>query len=81
MAIVKIHDAKTNFSKLINQAINGEEIIIARGNRPLIRLTPYFENESKKRIGGQFKDLLHFSKDFDDPLPTDSIKDFYEGEI
>lgn len=39
MAIVKIHDAKTNLSKLIARAEAGEEIVIARDNEPVVRLT------------------------------------------
>ena len=39
MAIVKIHDAKTNLSKLVAQAEAGEEVVIARGNEPVAKLT------------------------------------------
>lgn len=39
MAIVKIHDAKTNLSKLIARAEAGEDIIIARDNEPVAKLT------------------------------------------
>lgn len=74
--LVNIHDAKTHFSKLINQALSGEEIIIAKGGKPLIRLTPYSE-EPKHRHGGQFKGLIEVSDDFNDPLPEDILKLFY----
>lgn len=75
MNLVNIHDAKTHFSKLINQALNGEEVIIARGGVPLIRLTPYVE-EHGIRKGGQLKGLLHIGSDFDDPLPDEILKAF-----
>jgi prevent-host-death family protein len=39
MAIVKIHDAKTNLSRLIARAETGEEIVIARDDEPVVRLT------------------------------------------
>jgi|GEM_PF-1300146 len=39
MAVVKIHDAKTNLSKLIARAEAGEDIIIARDNEPVAKLT------------------------------------------
>ena len=39
MAVVKIHDAKTNLSKLIARAEAGEEIVIARDNEPVAKLT------------------------------------------
>jgi prevent-host-death family protein len=38
MATVTIHQAKTNLSKLIEQACAGEEVIIARGSEPVVRL-------------------------------------------
>lgn len=39
MAVVKIHDAKTNLSKLVARAEAGEDIIIARDNEPVAKLT------------------------------------------
>lgn len=77
--LVNIHDAKTHFSKIINQVLNGEEIIVARGGKPLVRLVPY-EEETTERKGGQFKGLLTMSEDFDAPLPEDLLKLFYGEE-
>lgn len=37
---VNIHTAKTQLSKLIEAALNGEEVVIARGNKPVVRLMP-----------------------------------------
>ncbi len=74
--LVNIHDAKTHFSKLINQVLKGDEIIVARDGKPLVRLVPYTEETSVRR-GGQFKGLIHISDDFDAPLPDDILKQFY----
>ncbi len=76
MTLVNIHKAKTHFSKIINQALNGEEIIIARGGKPLLKLIPYTEEVSERR-GGQFKGLIQISEDFDSPLSDDYLKLFY----
>ncbi len=38
--IVNVHSAKTNLSKLLERAENGEEVIIARAGKPVVRLTP-----------------------------------------
>lgn len=76
MKTVNIHEAKTHFSQLINQALDGEEIIIARGGKALIKLTPYTE-ELLPRKGGQLKGLLTISDDFDAPLPEDFLSQFY----
>lgn len=74
--LINIHDAKTHFSKLINQALKGEEIIIARDGNPLIRLVPFTE-EPQIRRSGQFKGIMIISEDFDAPLPDDVLKQFY----
>jgi prevent-host-death family protein len=76
---VNIHDAKTNFSKFIKKALEGNEVIIARDGKPLIRLVPYTE-EPQIRRGGQFKGLMQISEDFDAPLPEDILKHFQGDE-
>jgi len=76
MQVVNIHEAKTNFSKLIKEALSGDEIIIAKGGKPLIRLTPY-KDELPPRKGGQLKGMMKISKDFDAPLPDNVLKQFY----
>jgi prevent-host-death family protein len=73
--LVNIHEAKTKFSNLIQRALNGEEIIIAKDGTPLIKLTPY-NPELSKRKGGQLKDLMHFDPDFDQPLPNEVLDRF-----
>ncbi len=77
--LVNIHEAKTHFSKFINSALKGDEIIVARGGKPLIRLVPYTE-EPQKRRGGQLKGLMKIADDFDAPLPDALLKQFYGDE-
>jgi prevent-host-death family protein len=77
--IVNIHDAKTNFSKLINMVLKGDDIIIARDGKPLARLVAYSEN-IEERHGGQLRGLISVGKDFDAPLPDDLLKQFYQDE-
>ena len=43
MTKVNIHEAKTNLSKLLEQALNGEEVVIAKAGKPLVRLVPVRE--------------------------------------
>jgi len=45
MATIIIHKAKTQLSKLIEQAERGEEVIIARGKTPVARLVPYVREQ------------------------------------
>ncbi len=76
MPIFNIHDAKTHFSQLVKNALNGDEIIIANSGEPLIKFTPY-EKRKSPRKGGQLKGILIISDDFDDPLPNEYLKGFY----
>jgi antitoxin (DNA-binding transcriptional repressor) of toxin-antitoxin stability system len=71
---VKIHEAKTNLSRLIQEALEGKTVIIARGNHPLVKLEVLPEARSQRTIG-QAKDLvLYMADDFDAPL--DDFKDY-----
>lgn len=76
MSIVNIHEAKTHFSKLINEALTGKQVIIAKAGVPLVKLTPYTQ-ENTPRQSGQLNGLMKISKDFDAPLPKDLLETFY----
>ena len=77
--LVNIHEAKTNFSKLINQVLKGDDIIIARDGKPLIRLIAYTETVNE-RHGGQLRGLIKINDDFDAPLPDDLLTCFYQDK-
>jgi len=51
MIVVTIHQAKTNLSRLIQKVSEGEEVIIARGSRPVARLVPVGEVKGKRQPG------------------------------
>lgn len=67
MTQVNIHVAKAHLSELINKALLGEEIIIARDNKPAVRLTPIQPQKNPRQIG-LAKGLITISSDFDEPL-------------
>ena len=69
MTFVSIHEAKTHLSRLIQLALEGEEIIIAKRKKPLIRLMVLTEAKSQRRIGGAADVILSIADDFDEPLP------------
>jgi prevent-host-death family protein len=70
---VNIHEAKTHLSELIAQAEAGEEVIIARANKPAVRLVPVVE-EKKKRVAGLHEGaIVWIAEDFDAPLPEDFL--------
>ena len=73
---VNIHEAKTNLSRLIQDAIDGKEVIIARGNKPVVRLEVVPEMRRRRKIGNAKGLILSMSDDFDEPL--DDFRDYTE---
>jgi len=73
MSVTTIHLAKTNLSRLIEQAERGEEVIIARGKQPVVRLVPIAKPPAAKSRFGLFKGKFTVPDDFWDPLPKDEL--------
>jgi len=71
--IVTVHQAKTNLSKLIQRASEGEEIIIARGSKPVARLIP-LGPVNGKRQPGSLKGKLEIGPEFFEPLSEDELQ-------
>ena len=64
---VNIHEAKTHLSRLIDRAEKGEEIVIARAGKPIVRLERIAP--LGRRVPGVDKGRVVIHPDFDDPLP------------
>jgi prevent-host-death family protein len=76
---VNIHAAKTHFSRLVDEAAAGAEIIIAKAGKPVARLMPLAPpQERPKRRLGLLAGLAVIPPEFDAPLPEDLI-DAFEG--
>jgi prevent-host-death family protein len=71
-SVVTIHQAKTNLSRLIRKASSGEEVIIARGSKPVARLVAFGEIKGK-RLPGSLKGKLVVGREFFEPLPPDEL--------
>lgn len=48
---VNLHDAKTHLSRYVDQALTGEEVVIARAGKALVRLVPVDETPRKRKLG------------------------------
>lgn len=75
---VNIYEAKTNFSRLVELAAAGEEIVIAKAGKPVARLSPLRDGKGPRKPGclaGRFQ----VSEKFDAPLPDDLL-DAFEGK-
>lgn len=73
MPTITIHHAKSNLSRLIQQASEGKEIIIARGDKPVARLLAVGEIKGKRRPGS-LKGKLRVGPEFFAPLPPSELK-------
>ncbi len=61
--------AKAHLSELIDAALNGEEIVIARRNQPAVKLTAIKSRRRRPRFGTLAGSILYIAPDFDAPLP------------
>jgi prevent-host-death family protein len=75
MKIINIHQAKTTLSQLIESVLAGEEVIVSKAGKPLVRLIPY-QPEKKKRTPGYWEGQVKMGDDFDDPLPPEILAGF-----
>lgn len=75
MAVVNVHDAKTNFSKLLGRVETGEEIIIAKAGKPVAKIIP-LEKKIAKRKPGSAKGRIKIKPSFFEPLPDEILRQF-----
>ena len=80
MTTVNIHEAKTNFSRLVERAANGETVIIAKAGKPMAKIVPLEAQkvDTSKRFGG-LRGQFVIPDDFD-RMMEDEIAEMFEGE-
>ncbi len=71
-----VHQAKTNLSKLIAEAEDGKEVVIARGNKPVARLIPIAPKKVKNRGYGSLKGRISAPPEAFAPLTDEELKDW-----
>ena len=69
MTTVNVHEAKTQFSRLLHRVESGERITIARAGKPVAELTPIVHQPMQRRPIGIDKGKVFIQDDWDDPLP------------
>ena len=75
MESVNIYDAKTRLSQLLDKAAAGEDVVVSRNGKPLVRITRL--EAPKRRIRfGVLKGKLTVPADFDAPLPDEVLAGF-----
>ena len=68
MKKVNIHEAKTHLSRLVQDVLNGEEVVIARDNKPVVRLVVHESALPERRPGRLPNLIVSMADDFDAPL-------------
>jgi prevent-host-death family protein len=75
MEAVNIYDAKTRFSQLVDKAAAGEDVIVSRNGKPLVRITRL--DDARRRIQfGVLEGKVIIAPDFDSPLPDEVLAGF-----
>ena len=72
---VNLYDAKTQLSRLVDRAADGEEIVIAKSGKPKAKLVP-LERKRPRRVPGLLKGKIRMARDFDAPLPPEILRAF-----
>jgi len=72
MKTVTIHQAKTNLSRLIERAYKGEEIVICRGPKPVVRLVAIVDRKGRRQPGA-LRGKLRVPPEFFEPLPAEEL--------
>ena len=72
METVTVHKAKTELSRLIEKACRGEEIVIARCKKPVVRLVAIEDNRGQRKPGA-WKGKVQIGPEFFEPLPAEEL--------
>ena len=70
-----IYDAKTRLSQLVDKAASGEDVVVSRNGKPLVRITRLDVPKRPIRFG-VLKGKVKITADFDAPLPEDVLASF-----
>ncbi len=78
MRSVNIHEAKTQLSKLVDQAVDGDPFIIAKAGRPLVKVVPLDTPKAARRLGFM-EDTFQVPDDFDE-MGKAEMESLFHGE-
>jgi prevent-host-death family protein len=75
---VNIYEAKTRLSQLVDKAAAGEDVVVSRNGKPLVRITRLEEPKRKIKYG-VMKGKVKVAADFDASLPEEILSTFEKG--
>ena len=70
-----MHEAKSKLSQLVESAVNGEQVLIAKAGKPIVKLVPY--KALPQRTFGQFKGEAKMATDFDSKETNTEIEGLF----
>jgi prevent-host-death family protein len=76
MSVHNIQEAKTHLSRLVERALAGEQIVIAKAGRPCVQLTPFKAEQLPRTLGG-WEGKVSIADDFD--APSREVEALFEG--
>lgn len=76
---VNIHEAKTHFSRLVERAAAGEEIVIAKAGQPRARLVPLERPSGRRRGYGSMRGKIWLADDWDSDVVNEAIAELFFG--
>ncbi len=84
--IVNMHEAKTHLSRLVEQVLEGEEIILAKAGKPLVRLTTLPEQgglEGRGALRKAIKNPAQISgvESLFEPMSAEELAEWYDNPI
>jgi prevent-host-death family protein len=77
--IYNIYEAKTNLSELVERAVAGEEIIIAKSGVPKVRLVPVPQPSVLREPGGS-QGKIWYAPEWDASMAEEELRDWYEPD-
>ncbi len=75
METINIYDAKTRLSQLVDRAAAGEDVVVSRNGKPLVRITQ-LQRPGRRITFGVMAGKLRIAADFDAPLPPEVLAGF-----
>ncbi len=74
-----LSEARTKLSRLIDRVAAGEEVLIGKSGKPMVRLVPFQSGDKVSRQPGIWRGKVEIFENFDDPLPN-SLLGAFEGK-
>ena len=63
--VLTLSDAKARFSEIVEKVVNGDEIIVTRMGRPVVRISRFATSAEPRKLG-DLAGKIRMSEDFDD---------------